>query len=44
MIQGDAAELPFADGVFATVAVLWLSTDVDDFGRQVAYCIQAGWS
>ncbi|TWD82752.1 methyltransferase family protein [Kribbella amoyensis] len=31
LIQGDAAVLPFADGVFSTVAALWLSTDVDDF-------------
>jgi SAM-dependent methyltransferase len=31
LVQGDAADLPFADEVFSTVAILWLSTDVDDF-------------
>ncbi|OLB80703.1 MAG: methyltransferase type 11 [Actinobacteria bacterium 13_2_20CM_2_71_6] len=31
LVQADAAALPFADGVFPTVAVLWVSTDVDDF-------------
>ena len=31
LLRGDGAALPFADGAFATVVVLWLSTDVDDF-------------
>jgi SAM-dependent methyltransferase len=34
--QGDAARLPFADGTFATVATLWISTDVDDFTTVLA--------
>jgi SAM-dependent methyltransferase len=32
IIQGDAAVLPFADCTFPTVASMWISTDVDDFG------------
>lgn len=35
LVQGDAEHLPYADGVFATVAALWVSTDIDDFGRTV---------
>jgi ubiquinone/menaquinone biosynthesis C-methylase UbiE len=31
LVRADAAALPFADGVFATVAIMWISTDVDDF-------------
>lgn len=31
LVHADAAALPFADGVFPTVAALWVSTDVDDF-------------
>jgi SAM-dependent methyltransferase len=31
-VRADAAMVPFADDVFATVVILWLSTDVDDFG------------
>lgn len=31
LVRADAATVPFADGVFSTVAALWLSTDVDDF-------------
>jgi len=31
LVQADAAALPFADATFATVAALWISTDVDDF-------------
>jgi ubiquinone/menaquinone biosynthesis C-methylase UbiE len=31
VLQGDAAALPFADGSFAAVAAIWISTDVDDF-------------
>lgn len=29
VIQADATTLPFADGVFATVVAMWISTDVD---------------
>jgi SAM-dependent methyltransferase len=36
IVQGDAAALPFADGVFSTVATMWISTDVDDFGSVLA--------
>jgi SAM-dependent methyltransferase len=32
ILQGDAAALPFADCIFPTVAAMWISTDVDDFG------------
>jgi len=32
LLQGDGAALPFADGSFQTVATVWISTDVDDFG------------
>jgi SAM-dependent methyltransferase len=32
IIRGDAAALPFADRTFPTVATIWISTDVDDFG------------
>jgi ubiquinone/menaquinone biosynthesis C-methylase UbiE len=35
VVQGDAAALPFADGVFPTVVSLFASTDVDDWGRVV---------
>lgn len=36
VVQGDAAALPFADGAFPTVATMWISTDVDDFGTVLA--------
>ena len=36
IMRGDAAALPFADGAFATVATMWISTDVDDFGVVIA--------
>ena len=36
VVQGDAARLPFADGTFATVVTLWISTDVDDFTSALA--------
>src|SRR5215813_982821 len=32
LVRADAAALPFADNVFATVTIMWVSTDVDDFG------------
>jgi ubiquinone/menaquinone biosynthesis C-methylase UbiE len=32
LVRADAAALPFAGGVFATVAIMCVSTDVDDFG------------
>ncbi len=31
IMQGDAARLPFADGIFPAVVTLWISTDVDDY-------------
>jgi SAM-dependent methyltransferase len=36
LVRGDAAALPFADGVFDSVVTVWLSTDVDDFGAVLA--------
>jgi SAM-dependent methyltransferase len=30
IVQADAAALPFAGGVFPTVTMLWISTDVDE--------------
>ncbi len=36
ILQGDAAALPFAGGTFATVATMWISTDVDDFPAVLA--------
>lgn len=33
LIRTDAAVLPFADASFDTAMVMWISTDVDDFGR-----------
>ena len=36
VVRGDGAALPFADGTFAAVATLWISTDVDDFAEVLA--------
>lgn len=36
VVRGDGAALPFADGAFATVAAIWISTDVDDFAAVLA--------
>lgn len=36
IVQADAAALPFADATFATVATLWISTDVEDFAAVLA--------
>ena len=36
IVRGDAAALPFADATFATVATLFISTDVDDFAAVLA--------
>jgi SAM-dependent methyltransferase len=33
LMVADAAVLPFADASFDTAMVLWISTDVDDFGK-----------
>jgi SAM-dependent methyltransferase len=35
LMIGDAGSLPFAVGSFDTVMVMWISTDVDDFGQVV---------
>jgi ubiquinone/menaquinone biosynthesis C-methylase UbiE len=40
IVQGDGAALPFADGTFATVLALWISTDVDDFGTVLAEAVR----
>src|ERR1044071_2230269 len=45
LVQGDAAVLPFADSTFLTVATMWTSTDVDDFGavlREAARVLEPG--
>src|SRR5262249_44187051 len=45
LVRADAAALPFADNVFATVTIMWVSTDVDDFGavlREVARVLCPG--
>jgi SAM-dependent methyltransferase len=45
LVHGDAARLPFADGVFSTVLALWISTDVDDFAavlREAARVLRPG--
>jgi SAM-dependent methyltransferase len=44
-VQADAAALPFADGVFPTVLMVWISTDVDDFAavvREAARVLRPG--
>ncbi|MFI7068328.1 class I SAM-dependent methyltransferase [Kribbella sp. NPDC050124] len=33
LMVADAAALPFADASFETAMVVWISTDVDDFGQ-----------
>ena len=38
IVRGDAAALPFADGMFPTVVTTWISTDVDDFAAVLAEC------
>ncbi|NUR24383.1 MAG: class I SAM-dependent methyltransferase, partial [Catenulispora sp.] len=45
LIRSDAAALPFRDGVFDTVATLWLSSDVDEFAavvREAARVLRPG--
>ena len=36
IVQGDASALPFADRTFGTVAMMWISTDVDDITAVLA--------
>ncbi len=36
IVQADAAALPFTGCTFPTVAVMWISTDVDDFAAVLA--------
>jgi SAM-dependent methyltransferase len=40
LVQGDGAALPFADATFETVAAIWISTDVDDFGAVLAEAVR----
>jgi SAM-dependent methyltransferase len=40
LAQGDGAALPFADAIFGTVAAIWISTDVDDFGAVLAEAVR----
>ena len=45
LVRGDAAALPWADGAFATVVIMWISTDVDDFTavlREAARVLRPG--
>lgn len=45
LLRADAAALPFAAGTFGTVVIMWISTDVDDFGavlREAARVLQPG--
>ena len=45
IVRGDAAGLPFGDCTFPTVATMWISTDVDDFGavlREAARVLEPG--
>ena len=35
LVNASATQLPFADGVFRTVTVVWASTDIDDFAATV---------
>lgn len=36
VVNASAMQLPFADGVFPTVTVVWASTDIDDFATTVS--------
>lgn len=36
IVRGDGHALPFADRTFPTVAMMWISTDVDDFAVVLA--------
>jgi len=40
IVQGDGAALPFADGTFAAVLTMWITTDVDDFGAVLAEAVR----
>lgn len=40
LLQGDGAVLPFADATFETVAAIWISTDVDDFGAVLTEAVR----
>ncbi|GAB6898731.1 class I SAM-dependent methyltransferase [Kineosporia succinea] len=45
LVRADAARLPLADSIFPTVALVWVSTDVDDFGavvREAARVLEPG--
>lgn len=45
LVRGDGAALPFIDGAFAAVVIMWVSTDVDNFGALLRECfrvLQAG--
>jgi ubiquinone/menaquinone biosynthesis C-methylase UbiE len=45
LVRADAAAIPFADGAFPAVVIMWISTDVDDFGavlREAARVLQPG--
>lgn len=40
LVEADAAVLPFADGSFATVIAMWISTDLDDFTGAVGEAVR----
>lgn len=45
LLRDDGAALPFAGGVFSAAVILWVSTDVDDFGvvlREVSRVLPPG--
>ena len=45
LMVADAAVLPFADESFDTAMVMWISTDVDDFGeilREATWVLRPG--
>jgi SAM-dependent methyltransferase len=45
LVQADAAAIPFAEDTFPTVVIMWISTDVDDFGavlREAARVLRPG--
>lgn len=45
LVRADAAAIPFADRAFPAVVIMWISTDVDDFGavlREAARVLRPG--
>lgn len=40
VVNASATQLPFADGAFGTVTVVWASTDIDDFESAVGEIVR----